>query len=417
MTAKLAIVILFVAIACNNGESPAETGTVRVTVAFSGTDPDPTRPIVSLDDTVSRQGVGAPVTFEAAAGTHQITLHGLHARCVRDGDATQTWAVVSGEITDVAFSVSCRDVDQLAMSTLDSTTGDPVLSIVDADGQRWHHIFDGTASMAVPAWSPDGRRLAFRYHLDPDQDRGAIYLVNADGTELRKIWSDPVYTPAGISWSPDGARLAVIADYDAPGSNFDYNKLVLMDTDGSNVVETDAQNGGMSVPSWAPDGTRFAFAASLNASDNDGGLIGTFTADRQGAELHQIATFAYAVDWSRDGTRIVLANGGLVTVRPDGSDPVAIPGCDFCVAARWSPDGTRLLVDNLNDVRVVSLDGTPQWSVNTDGIYGRPSWSGSGMLVAWMNSSGIGTTIVTADGSNPRVLGFISGFPGPAWRP
>ena len=143
----------------------------------------------------------------------------------------------------------------------------------------------------------------------------------------------------------------------------------------------------------------------MRAGDNDGGLIGVFTADRQGADLHQIAPGAYTVDWSPDGARIVLANGGLVTMAPDGSDPVAIPGCDFCVAARWSPDGTRLLVDNLNDVRVVSLDGTPQWSVYTGGIYGQPSWSGSGMFVAWMIVAGTGTTIVTADGLNPLGLG------------
>ena len=161
----LIVAILCSTVACNNGESPPETGTVRVTVAFSGTGPDPTGPIVSLDDTASRQGVGAPVTFEAAPGNHQITLHGLHARCVRDGDATQTWAVVSGEITDVTFSVSCRDVDQLALSTLDSTTGDPVLSIVDADGRRWHRLFDGTVSMGYSRLEP--RRAPARDQVPP----------------------------------------------------------------------------------------------------------------------------------------------------------------------------------------------------------------------------------------------------------
>ena len=67
-----------------------------------------------------------------------------------------------------------------------------------------------------PAWSPDGSRIAFQYNLvDPAYtgslglDAG-IWIVNADGTGLRNLTAHPAQDTSP-AWSPDGKRLAFVS--------------------------------------------------------------------------------------------------------------------------------------------------------------------------------------------------------------
>ena len=61
-----------------------------------------------------------------------------------------------------------------------------------------------------PAWSPDGKRIAFTSNRDGNYE---IYVMNADGTGLRNLTQPP---GAGQlrAWSPDGKRLAFISNRD-----------------------------------------------------------------------------------------------------------------------------------------------------------------------------------------------------------
>jgi TolB protein len=54
-----------------------------------------------------------------------------------------------------------------------------------------------------PAWSPDGRRIAFAGPCCEDSN-GAIYVVDADGSNLHRLTSGFDAAPA---WSPDGTSL------------------------------------------------------------------------------------------------------------------------------------------------------------------------------------------------------------------
>lgn len=63
---------------------------------------------------------------------------------------------------------------------------------------------------AYPAWSPDGRRLAFTSTRDGNAE---IYVMNADGSgQTRLTVNDGL--DAGAAWSPDGRRLAFTSDRD-----------------------------------------------------------------------------------------------------------------------------------------------------------------------------------------------------------
>ncbi len=79
-----------------------------------------------------------------------------------------------------------------------------------------------------PAWSPDGKQIAFASGRDGDSE---IFVMDADGTNVRQLTTinaSDVY-PA---WSPDGKQIAFRS------SRYGGFEIFVMDADGSNVVST-----------------------------------------------------------------------------------------------------------------------------------------------------------------------------------
>jgi Tol biopolymer transport system component len=90
------------------------------------------------------------------------------------------------------------------------------INVVDPDGANVREVARHTTAFHIelfPAWSPDGKRLAFEYD-DRFDGLALVLVVNADGTGLREI-SDQAYFGAP-SWSPDGTRVVYGDDLSAP---------------------------------------------------------------------------------------------------------------------------------------------------------------------------------------------------------
>jgi Tol biopolymer transport system component len=125
--------------------------------------------------------------------------------------------------------------------------GDGFLWAMNADGTHPLRLHDraianrGTRGAEV-AWSPDSRQLAFAQGA---RDR-EIFVVNADGSGLRKLTDNRPVNDADPVWSPDGRAIAFTSDRDG------NSEIYVMDADGSNQRNVSQNPLNDSDPTWSP---------------------------------------------------------------------------------------------------------------------------------------------------------------------
>jgi Tol biopolymer transport system component len=209
-----------------------------------------------------------------------------------------------------------------------------------ADGGMRQLTRNRRASDGAPAWSPDGARLAFASTRGGGESD--IYVMNADGTHPRRLTQSPVvdHTPA---WSPDGRQIAFTSIRDGDSSP----QIYLMRPNGRGLRRlTSIRDGDNSGPAWSPDGTRIAFSSNRHGSQE----IYVMRADgsRQ-ARLTRNDRDDTFPRWSPDGSRIVftgdtgIRSSALFTIDADGSAQRQLTrGVHSDFFADWQPLPTVL---------------------------------------------------------------------------
>ncbi len=111
---------------------------------------------------------------------------------------------------------------------LTSTPRNSEVFVANLDGTNEVNLSKNAAFDGWPAWSPDGRRIAFSSNRAGPANVGHIYVVNADGTGLRQITSGS-WSFAQPSWSRDGTWIFAYQLQETP--EYEFGDVAVVDVE------------------------------------------------------------------------------------------------------------------------------------------------------------------------------------------
>jgi len=219
--------------------------------------------------------------------------------------------------------------------------------VTNRTGTTFHFLTNGSF-MDGASWSPDAKRIAFT-------NSNNLYVINADGSALRKITSQLTVFAGKPSWSPDGKNLAFAAF--AESGSGQTVQIFRIGDDGSGLKQLTNASDPALEPSWSPDGTKIVYTFGSNDTE-----IYTMSAS-DGSSKANLSRDPSALDispsWDRNGFEILYLRytpgnqnerSDLYRMAPDGSSQRVIKsGADRLnvFVPSYSPDSTKIIFQGM----------------------------------------------------------------------
>jgi len=352
-------------------------GALEVSASTTGPDPDPDGYSVVVD--ADSAGVLAPNGSDTVGslipGTHSVQLAGVAANCLLSGENPRPVSIGPGAMVSIQFDITCSEMKVVPPGKDIALTWNGEVYLLSADGATFVNLTDNPADDASPAWSPDGRKIAF------SSDRTGthhIFLMNADGSGITQLTNGEFETDP--EWSGDGEKIAFSA------RSMGHRHIFVTDIDGGGMTQW--TNGDFDVdPSWTSDGSYIVFTGGttnldLYAANGLDATLGIFQPTRLTFDPGQDENPAY----NPSGTKLAFhsdrsGNMQVFLMNPTlyGQDIEQLTFGAANGSPDWSPDGSKIaFISNrtgISRLYMMNSDGTGQVPL-TPGLemLGTPAW-------------------------------------------
>jgi TolB protein len=383
-------------------------------------------PADSLDYNPSFSADGKWIVFTSERGgsadIYRVHVDGSGLERLTDDPAYDDQASLSPDGSTLAF-VSSRE------------GGFANLWLQDLSSRRARPLVKVNAGSFRPAWSPDGKWIAFTSDRDTERERWdggwelvqstALYVVRPDGSSLRRL-TEPGKYAGSPRWSADGRHIVFYQSTPRdvyPGrfgrTRPSVSQIVSIEVE-SGAVRQHTSGAGLKVaPQWLPDG--------------EIGFLQKF-GDAQGLAYVSGKTGVKATmrnpSWSADGKTVVYYKP--IETKPPRMIPVVSRDTGFSLYrtgtfAGWSPSGDHFVLPVDTGLQIFDAKGE-----NGRAIYDSkgpqiafPSWSPDGKVIAFGVGSYFGghakpaaVAVVNEDGTGFRNITEGPGNAGfPSWSP
>ena len=282
------------------------------------------------------------------------------------------WAIC---LLALAETTNTAEASSLPQNGKIAFTRNGAIYTVEPDGSNLSQLTSST-SLDRPVWSPDGTKIAFSQIREGITFRSSavsgISVMSADGSNVRDLHTSKTNGSLLPAWLPDGTKLAFNGVEAPPPYSFD---IYMMNPDGSNLLnltKTPEQSEGW--PAFSPNGSRMCFSRYggiyvMNVDESDPSLLVEVDDTPQGC------------NWSPDGTRIAFEDiFEVYVINADGSARTALTSKSAKdTEPDWSPDGTRITFasdrDGDFDIYTMDADGSDVAQVtNSPGDDFSPDW-------------------------------------------
>jgi TolB protein len=245
-------------------------------------------------------------------------------------------------------------------------TSAPDIYMVTPTTGKVVRLTDHAARDEFPAVSPDGKSIAFMSTREQREDRTSgwigseydIYLMASDGTAQRRLTTELRGTehPA---WSPDGRRIAFSApakDARATDGKFtvedSFTDICVVTVDGGSITRVTSQRAICLHPGWSPDGKQIAFCSNAHGKPGDLGDLQIYVVQVDGNNLTQVShrdSQNIYPRWSPNGRRILFHatpvpqtvenRSELVMIDwPNGTTEILVAAGSHAYFPAWKPE-------------------------------------------------------------------------------
>ncbi len=268
--------------------------------------------------------------------------------------------------SSIAYVTATRKGDEISYA----------LSVADADGHNEQVILEASQPLMSPAWSPDGKRLAY---VSFESGRSAIYIQNVETAQRTRI-VDFKGINSAPAWSPDGRKLAFTS---SKAGNAD---IYVLDLESRKLVRITSSRAIDTEAAWSPDGSSLVFTSDRGGSPQIYQIaIGPDGAEGKARRLTYEGSYNARASFSADGSRLVMVH------RSEGRFQIAVmelKGGQFTIISdtrlgespSFAPNGDMVLyateAGNKGVLEAASVEsGTHQRLDFARGDVREPAWS------------------------------------------